>query len=60
MSRSINQITLLGHVGRDPDVNQTKNGTKVANFSVATLTHPHEGGQPEASRLRVLPRLRER
>ncbi len=36
MSRSMNRITLLGHVGRDPDVRQTQNGTKVANFSVAT------------------------
>lgn len=36
MSRSMNRITLLGHVGRDPDVRQTQNGTKVAHFSVAT------------------------
>ena len=36
MSRSVNRITLLGHVGRDPDVRQTQNGTKVAHISVAT------------------------
>lgn len=36
MSRSVNRITLIGNVGRDPDIQQTKNGTKVAHFSIAT------------------------
>ena len=36
MSRSVNKITLIGNVGRDPDIQQTKGGTKVAHFSVAT------------------------
>ena len=36
MSRSVNKIILIGNVGRDPDIQQTKNGTKVAHFSVAT------------------------
>jgi single-strand DNA-binding protein len=36
MARSVNRITLIGNVGRDPDIQQTKNGTKVAHFSVAT------------------------
>jgi single-strand DNA-binding protein len=36
MSRSVNKITLIGNVGRDPDMQQTKSGTKVAHFSVAT------------------------
>jgi len=36
MSRSVNKITLIGNVGRDPDIHQTKNGTKVAHFSLAT------------------------
>ena len=36
MSRSVNRITLIGNVGRDPDIHQTKNGTKVAHFSIAT------------------------
>ena len=36
MSRSGNKITLIGNVGRDPDIQQTKNGTKVAHFSLAT------------------------
>ncbi len=36
MSRSVNKITLIGNVGRDPDIQQTKSGTKVAHFSLAT------------------------
>ena len=36
MSRSVNKITLIGNVGRDPDIQETKSGTKVAHFSIAT------------------------
>lgn len=36
MSRSVNKITLVGNVGRDPDIQETKGGTKVAHFSIAT------------------------
>ena len=32
----MNKITLIGNVGRDPDIQQTKSGTKVAHFSLAT------------------------
>ena len=36
MSRSINKVILVGHVGRDPDVQTTNAGTKVAHLSLAT------------------------
>ncbi len=36
MSRSVNKVILVGNVGRDPDVQITKNGTKVAHLSLAT------------------------
>ncbi|MEX0979455.1 MAG: single-stranded DNA-binding protein [Gemmatimonadota bacterium] len=36
MSRSVNKIILVGHVGREPDIQQTQSGTKVAHFSLAT------------------------
>lgn len=36
MSRSINKVILVGNVGRDPDVQTTASGTKVAHMSLAT------------------------
>ena len=36
MSRSINKVILVGHAGRDPDVQTTNAGTKVAHLSLAT------------------------
>jgi single-strand DNA-binding protein len=32
----INKVTLIGHLGGDPDVKQLENGVKVARFSLAT------------------------
>ena len=40
MSRTINKIILVGNVGRDPDVHETKNGTKVVHLSLATNRPP--------------------
>lgn len=36
MSRSVNKITLVGNVGRDPDIHTTRSGTRVAHLSLAT------------------------
>jgi single-strand DNA-binding protein len=36
MSRFINKIILVGNVGRDPDVQTTASGAKVAHVSLAT------------------------
>jgi single-strand DNA-binding protein len=36
MSRSINKIILVGNIGRDPDVQTTASGVKVAHVSLAT------------------------
>lgn len=47
MSRSVNKITLIGNVGRDPDIQQTKSGTKVAHFSVATNRRAPTGSEEE-------------
>ena len=44
MSRSVNRIFLLGNVGRDPDIQQTQNGTKVAHLSLATNRRIPTGG----------------
>ena len=47
MSRSVNKITLIGNVGRDPDIQQTKSGTKVAHFSLATNRRAPAGADEE-------------
>jgi len=36
MSRSVNKVVLLGHVGRDAETSFTPNGIAVTKFSVAT------------------------
>lgn len=48
MSRSINKVILVGHVGRDPDVQTTSGGTRVAHFSLATSRRiPRQNGNVE-------------
>ena len=44
MRKSLNQVFLIGHVGRDPDIRHTQGakGTLVANFSLATNRRPRE------------------
>lgn len=43
MSRSVNKIILVGNVGRDPDIQETKSGTKVAHLSLATNRRTQNG-----------------
>jgi single-strand DNA-binding protein len=61
MARSINKLILVGHVGRDPDVQTTAAGNKVAHFSLATNRRiPKENGFEERTewhRLTVWGRL---
>jgi single-strand DNA-binding protein len=40
MSRTINKVILVGNVRREPDVFETKNGTKVVHLSLATNRPP--------------------
>ena len=48
MSRSVNKIILVGNAGRDPDVQTTAGGTKVAHVSLATTRRfPRNGGFEE-------------
>lgn len=44
MARSVNRIFLMGNVGRDPDIQHTQNGTKVAHLSLATNRRIPAGG----------------
>lgn len=36
MSRSLNKIQLIGHVGQEPEIRTTASGKRVANLSLAT------------------------
>lgn len=36
MAGSINKVTLVGNLGRDPEIRHTTNGQKIAHLSVAT------------------------
>lgn len=48
MSRSVNKVILVGNVGRDPDVQTTTSGTKVAHVSLATSRRfARDGGMEE-------------
>jgi single-strand DNA-binding protein len=63
VSRSINKIILVGNVGRDPDVQTTHGGTKVAHLSLATSRRiPRNGSfedRTEWHRLTLWERLAE-
>ena len=63
MSRSINKIILVGNVGRDPDIQTTATGTRVAHLSLATSRRvPREGAVEERTewhRLTLWDRLAE-
>jgi single-strand DNA-binding protein len=36
MAGSLNKAMLIGHVGRDPEIRSTQDGTRIANLSLAT------------------------
>lgn len=41
--RSVNRVTLIGHLAADPELRETKNGIPVANFSVVTNRKVNDG-----------------
>lgn len=36
MAGSLNKVTLIGNLGRDPEIRHTQDGRPIANFSIAT------------------------
>ena len=36
MAGSLNKVTLIGNLGRDPEIRNTSDGREIANFSIAT------------------------
>ncbi len=63
MGRSVNKVILVGNAGRDPDVQTTAGGAKVAHVSLATTRRfPRNGGyedRTEWHRLTLWNRLAE-
>lgn len=63
MARAVNKVILVGNVGRDPEIQTTSSGQKVAHFSLATNRRiPKENGFEERTewhRLTVWGRLAE-
>jgi single-strand DNA-binding protein len=47
MSRSVNKVILVGNIGRDPDIQTTNGGTKVAHVSLATSRRVQRNGSFE-------------
>jgi single-strand DNA-binding protein len=43
LARTINKVTLLGNLGRAPEVRATNGGTTVAQFSLATVNRFKDG-----------------
>ena len=50
MSRCVNRVFLMGNVGREPDIQQTQNGTKVAHLSLATNRRIPSGSEETKER----------
>ena len=48
MAGSVNKVTLLGNLGRDPEVHQTTDGKSIVNMSIATSERwkDKETGEP--------------
>ena len=42
---SINQVHLMGHLGREPEIRYSANGKPVANFSLATSSKNKDGNE---------------
>ena len=47
MSRGLNKVQLIGHLGGDPDIKYTQSGTPVANVSLATTEQWTKDGEKQ-------------
>lgn len=45
MAGSLNRATILGHLGKDPEIRTMNSGDKVANFSIATSERWTKNGE---------------
>lgn len=44
---NLNKVTLIGHLGRDPEIRFLPSGDKVANFSLATTEKWNKGSEKQ-------------
>jgi single-strand DNA-binding protein len=47
MAGSVNKVILVGNVGRDPEIRSTNDGTRIANFTLATSENWRDKGSGE-------------
>jgi len=47
MAGSVNKVILIGNVGRDPEIRSTNDGTRIANFTLATSENWRDKGSGE-------------
>lgn len=45
MTQSINKVILVGNLGREPEIKETRNGTKIASISMATTESYKKQGE---------------
>lgn len=57
MSRSLNKVMLIGHVGQDPEVRMTAAGGKIAKLSLATNRRAGDKDKTDWHRLTVFGKL---
>jgi single-strand DNA-binding protein len=47
MAGSVNKVILIGNVGKDPEIRSTNDGTRIANFTLATSENWRDKGSGE-------------
>ena len=47
MAGSVNKVILVGNLGKDPEVRNAQNGTKIVNFTLATSESWNDKGSGE-------------
>lgn len=57
MSKSVNELTLIGHVGNDPEIRATQSGSRVAQLSLATNHRYKDNERTDWHRLKIFGRL---